>query len=137
MATDPEYIFYDGECGLCHRWVKRVLAAGPRAEHFVFAPLQGDFIGTRLSDDERQALPDSIVVQTEDGRVLTRSTAVLHVMRRLGGAAGVVARIGRLVPRPIRDLGYAGVARIRHHLFARPDEACPLMPPAMRARFRM
>lgn len=137
MASTPEYIFYDGHCGLCHRWVRRVLSAGDRAGHFVFSPLQGDFIGTRLDDDARRALPDSIVVQTGDGSVLTRSSAVLHVMRRLGGCSAFLAGVGRLIPRPIRDLGYAGVARIRHHLFARPQEACPLMPPEMRARFRM
>ena len=137
MDMTTEYIFYDGHCGLCHHWVKRVLAAGPSAEHFVFAPLQGDFIGSRLAPEERQALPDSIVVQTAEGKVLTRSTAVLYVMRRLGGLHGVFARVGSIIPRPLRELGYCAVARIRHRLFARPSEACPLMPPEMRERFRL
>jgi len=137
MDATTEYIFYDGHCGLCHHWVKRVLAAGSSAEHFVFAPLQGDFIETQLAVEERQALPDSIVVQTAEGQILTRSSAVLYVMRRLGGVHAFFGKVGGIIPRPLRDLGYCGVARIRHRLFARPSEACPLMPPEMRERFRM
>ncbi|XAL98735.1 DCC1-like thiol-disulfide oxidoreductase family protein [Phycisphaeraceae bacterium D3-23] len=136
MPDTTEYIFYDGQCGLCHRWVKRVLASRGAAERFVFSPLQGDFIGTRLSEDERAALPDSVVVQTHDGKVLTRSSAVLYVMRRLGGLRGVLAVVGHVVPRPLRDLVYVGVAKMRSRLSARPDTVCPMMPPEHRARFR-
>ncbi|MCG8509472.1 MAG: DCC1-like thiol-disulfide oxidoreductase family protein [Rhodospirillales bacterium] len=137
MTAPIEYIFYDGHCGLCHRWVKQVLEAGEPAGHFVFAPLQGDFIKTRLSDDQRSQLPDSIVVQTHDDRVLTRSTGVLYVMQQLGGFRRVQGKLGMLVPRPLRDAVYAGIAKIRHHLYARPNEACPMMPPELRERFRM
>ncbi|MFI4860283.1 MAG: thiol-disulfide oxidoreductase DCC family protein [Phycisphaerales bacterium JB063] len=136
MPQPTEYIFYDGHCGLCHYWVKRVLNAGGAAEHFVFSPLQGDFITTRLSDEARAGLPDSIVVQTHAGETLLRSTAVLYVMRQLGGGYSALARIGRIIPRPVRDLMYVGVAKVRHLFFAKPKDACPMMPPEHRARFR-
>jgi predicted DCC family thiol-disulfide oxidoreductase YuxK len=38
-----------------------------------------------------------------------------------------------LVPRPLRDLVYRGVAAVRHRL-AGPSNACNVPPPAIRAR---
>jgi hypothetical protein len=35
----------------------------------------------------------------------------------------------------VRDAGYDGVARVRHLLFPRPGDACPVTPPELRARF--
>ncbi|MEM9414660.1 MAG: DCC1-like thiol-disulfide oxidoreductase family protein [Planctomycetota bacterium] len=137
MEDQAEYVFYDGHCGLCHYWVRRIVGAGGKAEHFVFSPLQGDFIGTRLSEAQRAALPDSIVVQTRAGQVLTRSSAVLYVMRQLGGVGTMLGTVGVVVPRPLRDLLYAGVAKVRHRLFARPSDSCPMIPPEQRARFRL
>jgi predicted DCC family thiol-disulfide oxidoreductase YuxK len=57
------------------------------------------------------------------------------VLARLGGAWGALAVVLRAVPRPVRDAGYDLVARVRHRLFARPPAACPLLPPALAARF--
>jgi len=39
------------------------------------------------------------------------------------------------VPQGMRDLGYNGIARVRHRLFRRPTDACPVTPPELRARF--
>jgi len=47
----------------------------------------------------------------------------------------VAGRLLRLVPRSVRDVGYDTVARVRHLLFRRPTEACPVTPPELRARF--
>jgi len=40
-----------------------------------------------------------------------------------------------IIPQPLRDLAYDFVARSRHSLFGRPDELCPMVPAALRARF--
>ncbi len=129
-----EVIFYDGHCGLCHRTVLWVLREDAAGEHFIFSPLQGEFLKTLVSDAQRTALPDSIVVHTHDGRLLTRSSAVAHILDRLGHTTR--ARLLRVIPRPVRDLGYRTVAAVRHWLFARPTDACPMMPPELRTRFR-
>jgi len=42
-----------------------------------------------------------------------------------------------VVPRFLRDGVYDGIARVRHKLFAKPSEACPLMPEELRRRFLM
>jgi predicted DCC family thiol-disulfide oxidoreductase YuxK len=133
-APDPELLFYDGGCGLCHRSV-RFVAAADRAGRFRFAPLGGETFRALVPEDRRGALPDSIVVRRADGALLERSEAALHVLRRLGPGWRVVAALLALVPRRLRDAGYDFVAGRRLRWFARPEDACPLVPPHLRARF--
>ena len=141
----PDTIYYDGYCGLCHRWVKFVM---PRDDgtRFRFAPLQGPTFTQAVDAETRERLPDSIIVQRHpspatapgDGgepELLTKSTAILHILRRLGGGWRVLSWLGRAVPRPLRDVVYDGVAAVRHRVFARPNDACPMMPPELRSRF--
>jgi predicted DCC family thiol-disulfide oxidoreductase YuxK len=132
--TEPEVIFYDGGCGVCHRTVRLVLAAD-RAERFVFAPLQGSTFRQLLSEPDRVGLPDSLVVRTPQGQLLVRSNAVLYIFSRLGGPWPVLANLARLIPRPVRDAVYDFIARIRFRLFDKPDDYCPLVPKELRARF--
>ena len=40
-----EHIFFDGHCGLCHRFVRFVLAEDQSAKPLSFAPLQGTLCG--------------------------------------------------------------------------------------------
>jgi predicted DCC family thiol-disulfide oxidoreductase YuxK len=75
------------------------------------------------------------VVRTEDGRLLTRSAAVVHVLKCLGGPWRELGIVGGCVPRPLLDWVYDRIARIRHRLFAKPDDACPVIPRELRARF--
>ena len=128
-------VFYDGACGLCHGAVRFALAEGSSGAAFTFAPLQGQTAAIAIPKQQRAALPDSIVVQTETGELLIRSNAVLYMLERLGGFWRVIAVLLRVAPRSLRDAVYNGVARIRYRLFARPDGLCPLMPPAFRRRF--
>ena len=60
---------------------------------------------------------------------------MLHILRRLGGVWRLLAGLLALVPVRLRDRLYDGVAAVRHRLFARPESACPLLPPRLRARF--
>jgi predicted DCC family thiol-disulfide oxidoreductase YuxK len=130
-----ETLFYDGNCGLCHGAVRFVLAEDPDGTALRFAPLDSDAFRAAVPDDVRASLPDSLVLATADGRVLTRSAGVLHLGRRLGGIWRLLATVGGVVPEGLRDRAYDGIARVRHRLFAKPKDACPLLPPHLRARF--
>ena len=130
-----EHLFYDGSCGLCHRAVRFVLARDGDGSRFRFAPLGGPTFQRLVPAQERARLADSVVVLDLQGRVLQRSDAALHVLRRIGGAWGVVGATARICPRGLRDRLYDVVARVRRRLAARPDQACPLVPPDLRARF--
>ena len=85
--------------------------------------------------DRRAGLPDSIIVLTNDGALLARSDAVLHILRRLGGGWKVLAGVLSVVPRGLRDATYDFIARIRYRIFGKRDELCPIVPPDLRARF--
>jgi len=130
-----ETLFYDGHCALCHGMVRFVLARDRRHTVARFAPLQGQLFREQVTEPQRLALPDSLVLLTTDGQPLIRSAAVLHILRRMGGPWGAMAVIAGLVPRPIRDLVYDGVAKIRYRVFGTRDEACPIIPASARSRF--
>jgi predicted DCC family thiol-disulfide oxidoreductase YuxK len=130
-----ETIYYDGHCGLCHRWVRFVLAVDPDGSLFRFAPLQGETFQAKVAGSARAGLPDSVVVQSADGALLVRSAAVVHVLQRLGGGWAALGWAIRLIPSRLRDGLYDWIARVRHRLFARPADICPLMADELRKRF--
>jgi predicted DCC family thiol-disulfide oxidoreductase YuxK len=133
--ADHSLVFYDGGCGLCHRAVRFAIAHDPDGARFRFASLDSEAFRRRVPEAARTGLPDSIVALTPDGALLVRSAAVIHVLERVGGAWRFWGRLLRMVPRWVRDAGYDAVARVRHLLFRRPDDACPVTPPELRARF--
>ena len=130
-----EILFYDGACGLCHRWVRFLVAEDEHGDRFAFAPLGGPTFVERIPAPERAGLPDSLVLLTSRGEPWTRSRAVLRIARRLGGLWRLIAEIVRFVPRPLADLGYDGLARVRGRLFARPADACPVVSQQLLQRF--
>jgi predicted DCC family thiol-disulfide oxidoreductase YuxK len=131
---DADVILYDGSCGLCDRTVRFVLARD-RAGAFRFAALQSEYArGQLVARGRRGGALDTICVLTADGRLLERARAVAFILRRLGGVWGPLGVLLRAIPRPLADLGYRAVARVRYRIFGRVD-ACALPAPQARARF--
>lgn len=130
----PELVFYDGHCALCHGAVKFILKRD-QSGAFHFAPLQGATFESRVAPEVRVTLPDSVAVLTGDGKLLIRSDAFLHILRRLGGGWKFLAGILGVVPRPLRDAVYNVIAKIRYRIFGKRDELCPIVPAEIRARF--
>jgi predicted DCC family thiol-disulfide oxidoreductase YuxK len=134
-AARHTMIFYDGACGLCHRTVRFAIARDRDGRHFRFAALGGEAFRRLVPAALRAGLPDSIAVLTPDGRLLARSAAVIHILERIGGPWRLPGGLLALVPHRLRDMGYDGIARVRHRLFRKPTDACPVTPPELRARF--
>ncbi|MCO5167324.1 MAG: DCC1-like thiol-disulfide oxidoreductase family protein [Planctomycetes bacterium] len=143
-AREP-LLLYDGECGLCARSVQWVLErdpSPPEGAALRFAPLQGPTAAPLLARHGIAADPrrgfDSLVLVLDPGgpeeRALTRSEAALAIGRYLGGRWAALARLARLVPRALRDLVYALVARNRLRLFGGAD-ACRVPRGPERGRF--
>jgi predicted DCC family thiol-disulfide oxidoreductase YuxK len=132
---NPETIYYDGHCGLCHRGVKFVLARDRAGILFRFAPLQGETFLAKVSPEERASLPDSMAVRTREGKLIIRAAAWIHILRRLGGTWRMLAFALGLCPARLLDFGYDTVARLRHRLFGERRELCPIIPAPLRARF--
>jgi predicted DCC family thiol-disulfide oxidoreductase YuxK len=134
-SLHPDYIFYDGHCGLCHGAVRFALRRDRSGIAFRFAPLQGDTFAALVDPAVRAALPDSIVVLTADGALLNRSEAILRILDRIGGGWRALGKIFRIIPPALRDAVYNLVASVRYRIFGRRDELCPVMSPDERQRF--
>ena len=132
--AQPVRVFYDGSCALCHGFVRFVLAED-RAGVMRFAPLQGPTFAAALAAEQRERLPDSVVVLDDAGNPLVRSEGVRHVLATLGGAWRVLAILQGIVPRALRDLVYDGIASVRTRVFGTTQDVCPLMPRKLGARF--
>lgn len=136
--TAADLVLYDGDCGLCHGAVKRLLVWDKDGSRFLYAPLAGETAALRLA--ALGNLPDSIVVLDPKGGHHTEFAAVRRVLTRLGEGGpwywGLLAACARITPRFLGDLGYRFVARIRRRLFAPPTGACPLVPKDQARRFR-
>jgi predicted DCC family thiol-disulfide oxidoreductase YuxK len=132
--NETDTIFYDGHCGLCH-WFVRFILAKDSCSAFRFAPLQSPTFEKALPEDKREKLPDSIVLLTRDAKILTYSSAVVYVLKRLGGVWWFWGILLWLVPSLLRNIGYQFIAYIRYKLFTRPQTTCPLIPAHLNDRF--
>jgi len=130
-----DILFFDGSCGLCHGAVRFVLDRGDRGRELRFAPLHGEAFRREIPEGLRKALPDSLVVKTADGRILTRSSGVVRVLHGLGGVWSLLGAFLWCVPRPLRNLGYRLVSTVRRRLFPLTEGACPWRSPEQRSRF--
>ncbi len=110
---------YDGRCALCHGFVRFLVAEGPPGIRFF--PMT----------DQRS---ETIRVRMEDGRELDRSNAVAAALRCCGGLWRIIAEAILIIPRPARDVAYNIVAKVRHRLFGRTNDVCPLIPQELRSR---
>ena len=129
-----DIVFYDGECGLCQGFV-RFLLWQDRGRRFFYSPLLGELIKRLLDEPTRAALPDSLVLLTPDGKVRTRSDAVLRSMELLGGIWRLCAIMARILPHALKDGVYNYIARKRRQVFGGTHYHCPLVPAEMRDRF--
>ena len=131
-------LLYDGVCGLCNRLVQFTL----RHDHqdiFCFASLQGPR-GARILERHGQSPADLdtfyvVMDLDQPGEQLrARSDAALFVFRELGGAWRLLAAIGGILPKFLRDAAYNLVARNRYRVFGKFD-TCPLPNPKDRHKF--
>jgi predicted DCC family thiol-disulfide oxidoreductase YuxK len=132
----PDMVFFDGDCALCQKSVIFLLERDADGSRFRFGSQSGRAFQESVPQARRPGAEGSLVILTPDGEVLLRSTAVVRVLRRLGGHWGVAGTALWLVPRPLRELAYRVVAKLRKRLFRAPSScACGLLPASLRGRF--
>ncbi len=130
-VVEHPIVFYDGDCGLCDRFVRWMLRRD-RRHRYRFAPLQGETARRMIRVEARDPGLWSGVLGDHDGEH-RRSAATLRAVAGLGGvwrAAGLLL----LVPAALRDRVYRVVARHRYRWFGRAP-ACVLPGADERGRF--
>jgi predicted DCC family thiol-disulfide oxidoreductase YuxK len=103
-------VIYDGVCGLCNHSVKLLIRLD-KNKILRYTSLQGEFVKTVALDADI----DSIVFYDE-GRLYYKSSAILKILRSLGGF-WVMVTFFYGVPRFIRDALYDVVAKYRQRFF--------------------
>ena len=137
LSTHP-VLLYDGVCGLCNRLVQFTVRHD-RKDMFRFASLQGPTAARILErHGQSPADLDTFYVVTACGQpkelLRSRSDAALFVLHELGGGWRMLAVIGGVLPKFLRDAAYNLVARNRYRVFGK-FEACPLPDPKTRHKF--
>jgi predicted DCC family thiol-disulfide oxidoreductase YuxK len=137
-------LLYDGVCGLCNRLVQFVLHRD-RDAVFRFAPLQSALAAGILARHGAMSNPNPsvhnldtvyVVINCDlpDESLLSRSDAILFILKRLSGQWRFAAFLLQVVPKFLRDKAYDVVARHRYRIFGRYD-VCPLPREQDRNRF--
>lgn len=131
-------ILFDGVCNLCNGFVNFIIDRDPDG-YFKFAALQSkeaqallDGRGEDVRADADGGLLRSVVL-IEGHQVYRKSTAALHVARRLTGLWPLFFAL-IVVPRPLRDAVYDAVAARRYDWFGQ-REQCRVPTPDLQSRF--
>mgnify|MGYP000162022613 CR=1 FL=1 len=125
-------ILFDGVCNLCNYAVIFTIRRDPQGK-MCFASQQSE-IGQELL--VKFGLPqDTInsIVFIEGDRCFLRSSAVLHLVRRLNGFWPLFY-VFIIIPKPIRDFLYNYIASHRYQWFGRKD-VCMIPTIEMKSRF--
>jgi predicted DCC family thiol-disulfide oxidoreductase YuxK len=127
-------LFYDGDCGLCHWWVKFILRRDKLSKIY-FTPLQGEVTSRYLSKHIVSNLPDSIVFLDSSKKIFVKYVAVKRIFEELGWAWSFLASVLNILPLTFMNLAYDWVARNRRRFFRKPSSTCPLVSDKDRSRF--
>ena len=116
---DGPVVLFDGVCNLCNGFVQFVIPRDPDGR-IRFAPLQS-VPGQELLRRHDFATADfDTIMLVKDDQAYTKSDAVLRIADVLGWPYSM-ARVGRLLPAPLRDWFYDVIADNRYDWFGRRD----------------
>ena len=125
-------IVFDGVCNWCNAWINFTIDHDPRGR-FKLGTLQSPQAQQILAELRLPADDFETFLLLEQGRVFTKSTAALRILRQLSGLWPLFY-LGIMVPRPLRDAAYDYIARRRYQWLGKAD-TCRLPTPAERERF--
>jgi predicted DCC family thiol-disulfide oxidoreductase YuxK len=125
-------LLFDGVCNMCNHIVIFIIKHDPKAT-FRFASLQSQAGVGMLQQHGLPASDMNTVILIGGSHYYTKSTAALHVFKRLGGLWPLLY-VFIVIPKPIRDIIYAWVARNRYKWFGKKDQ-CMIPTPELEERF--
>ena len=127
-----QVIVFDGVCNFCNSFVNFVMDRD-RQQKFKFGTLQSE-PGQYLLEELQLPREDfETFLLLKNGRVFSKSTAALKIIRELDGIWPVLYAL-MVIPRPIRDTCYDFIARHRYRWMGK-STACRMPTAADRERF--
>lgn len=125
-AKTAETIFYDGNCGLCHRVVRFVLSED-KEQRFNFSTIGSDYFNTVFDHTTQETLPDSFILLNGRGDFKVEGAAVIELLVKLGGLWAVVGKLLNRLPISTTNKLYRFIGARRYRLFEAPATACPII----------
>jgi predicted DCC family thiol-disulfide oxidoreductase YuxK len=110
-------VIFDGVCVLCNRSVDFIIRRDQR-KIFRFAQIQSEAGATKINGQSPDDATTASVYLIEGDSTYTKSTAVLRILRSLGGVWSTLY-IFVLIPRFVRDGIYDLIAKHRYGWFGR------------------
>jgi len=130
--NETNIVLFDGICNLCNKSVQFIIHRDPKSK-FRFASLQSEVGKSLMRQIGLSTENNNSLVYIRDNRFYIKSTAVLRILRCLGG--GWLLLYGLIIiPRFLRDWGYDFIAKRRYRLFGK-RASCMIPSPEDRARF--
>jgi len=106
VSAPTAELFYDGDCAFCTACA-RFIGRFDKHKRITLRPLQGS------QHDSGNGCYESILYI--DGQKQSQfSTAVVDVLKKMGGMWWLLGILVWLIPRPLRDAAYRFVGRRRH-----------------------
>ena len=107
-------VVFDGVCALCNKALS-VLMKIDKNQTLRYSALQGEYVKTLDINKDI----DSIVFY-EEGKLYYKSTAILRILRSLGGV-WILINIFYIIPAFMRDTIYDTIAKHRYKIFGKMD----------------
>ena len=124
-------LLFDGICNFCNNWVNFIIRRD-KEKKIRFATLQSDAGKSLLKKFNTPSNEDTVVL-IDDEKAFTKSSAVLRVMKHIGGIYYPLF-LFIIVPKYIRDLCYETIARNRYKWWGKRNE-CMIPTPDVKDRF--
>lgn len=134
MSQPNDIIFYDGNCGLCHWWI-RFAVKRDKTGQILFAPLNGERSRQTFSETDIKTFPESIIFFSKEGKLYFKFFAVQQILNRLGGFWQFISYVTGIFPTTFLNWLYDQIAKNRKRLFKTPENVCPRVPEPLSARF--
>lgn len=113
-------ILFDGHCKLCNGWANFVVKHD-KTRSFDLVALQSARADALLKEQFASSYNTNTIILIKGKRVLTKSTAVLHILKGL--EKGYPLLFGFIIiPRFLRDLVYSLMAKYRYRLGGKREE---------------
>lgn len=125
-------ILFDGVCNLCNGFVKFIIKRDKK-KRFRFAALQSDYAKNIERKYELSLADLNTVILIKNGKIYTKSSAVLQIARGLGFPYSL-AICFFIIPPFIRNYSYGFIAKNRYRWFGK-QSFCSIPSQELKDRF--